>query len=809
MKEKAFQTLPGERALPICIALLAVLGTFLLGVARGDYVLTFVVFISATLSLYITDFKHFFLLSQRLANVAAIIAVGFTMLEFFRVESEEQLLAISRLLVYLQVVLLFQKKTIRLHWHIALLSLLQVVVAAALGISPFFGTVLAVYGVLAILTLIVFHLHTESRRYLDRSHASWQQQEKTKLFSIALPVSHYTNSSTSPLGRFHQDGSGEPLSRDIKGIVKSLFMAVFVTSVVSLIIFTFMPRVGSKPWRSSALRGARMTGYSSVVTLGSFGEIHQNTEEVFQVKFVDSKTGFAFLPEVDPYMRGSILTRYVRGRWSHHRGYVPGDQERLPTLPDGKRHVRQEMTLQPMDESVVFSVYPAVEIEKGPVAYDADLQQYSRYPRALSESQITFSLGTTGFSGTRQISLNPEKSSLITSGSLFTLLSLPPTVRGKVSLPNTRRIAKQVLEEANIKPMDDPVAACKELEKYLRDSGKFAYTLNSTRVDQTLDPVEDFILNMHEGHCEYFASALVLMLRSQGIPARIVIGYQGGDWNPVGEFYQFQQLHAHSWVEAFLPRRKIRKHVKKLSDYTYGGWLRLDPTTGNFASGAETKRTFFSGIKDIGQYAARVWTRYIVGMNSQRQQEAIYEPIVNGIKSMMDPATFFQHIYRSITSVFKAIQNWLGGRWVSWRGGLIASAACTVLLILFYIGRFILRLIKRLFGKSDTSDEYAFSMVPFYRELELILHKHGMERKQGQTQQEFASEVSQTIQHNHSLSGNTASNESAVRALPAKVAKAFYRVQFGKIVLSDSEKQLLQTDLASLDQFLCENSKQA
>ena len=69
------------------------------------------------------------------------------------------------------------------------------------------------------------------------------------------------------------------------------------------------------------------------------------------------------------------------------------------------------------------------------------------------------------------------------------------------------------------------------LEIYLRDSGEFGYTLEMNVVDPSLDPVEDFLVNRKEGHCEYFASALALLLRSIDIPARMVNGFKGGDWN--------------------------------------------------------------------------------------------------------------------------------------------------------------------------------------------------------------------------------------------------------------------------------------
>ena len=87
---------------------------------------------------------------------------------------------------------------------------------------------------------------------------------------------------------------------------------------------------------------------------------------------------------------------------------------------------------------------------------------------------------------------------------------------------------------------------------YLRESGEFSYSLKMDVADPTIDPVEDFLVNRKAGHCEYFASALAMLLRSVGIPARVVNGFKGGDWNDLAQILYVRQKHAHSWVEVYL-----------------------------------------------------------------------------------------------------------------------------------------------------------------------------------------------------------------------------------------------------------------
>src|SRR5262249_57566678 len=79
----------------------------------------------------------------------------------------------------------------------------------------------------------------------------------------------------------------------------------------------------------------------------------------------------------------------------------------------------------------------------------------------------------------------------------------------------------------------------------------------------TENPLEDFLFRYRSGHCEYFASSMVLLLRSQGIPARLVTGFLGGDYNPFEGYTIVRGSNAHAWVEAYLPG---------------GGWQIFDPT---------------------------------------------------------------------------------------------------------------------------------------------------------------------------------------------------------------------------------------
>ncbi|MHB8868034.1 MAG: DUF4129 domain-containing transglutaminase family protein [Thermoleophilia bacterium] len=130
----------------------------------------------------------------------------------------------------------------------------------------------------------------------------------------------------------------------------------------------------------------------------------------------------------------------------------------------------------------------------------------------------------------------------------------------------------------------------------------FTYSLETPRGDG--HPLDVFLTQTKTGYCEYFASALALMLRSQGVPARLVAGYLGGDYNSTGSYYLVRQLSAHTWVEAYIPGR---------------GWLRLDPTPpdqGPAAPGTvESPSSAFLAM----DWVRLKWDSLVLGYDLERQ----------------------------------------------------------------------------------------------------------------------------------------------------------------------------------------------
>src|SRR5262249_11460949 len=119
-------------------------------------------------------------------------------------------------------------------------------------------------------------------------------------------------------------------------------------------------------------------------------------------------------------------------------------------------------------------------------------------------------------------------------------LQLPATLSARIPA-----LARQLTAEAR-----DPADAARRLTAFL--SREFRYTLTLEKVSD-LDPLDEFLFVRRAGHCEYFAAALAVMLRAVGVPARVVNGFQQGEWNPHGRYFIVRLRDAHSWVEAYLP----------------------------------------------------------------------------------------------------------------------------------------------------------------------------------------------------------------------------------------------------------------
>ena len=141
-------------------------------------------------------------------------------------------------------------------------------------------------------------------------------------------------------------------------------------------------------------------------------------------------------------------------------------------------------------------------------------------------------------------------------------------------------------------------ARLEALELELRTG--FSYSLSHTR-SEDVDPILDFLTTNRSGHCEYFASAMVLLARAAGIPARVVGGYRVTEYNPLGDYWVVREKNAHAWVEAWVPGK---------------GWTTYDPTPGGSAAASSDGRSsVMAAMLDL------VFSGWLVGWTPDARRE--------------------------------------------------------------------------------------------------------------------------------------------------------------------------------------------
>lgn len=774
-----------ERKLAIRMAALAVFASALLGMGQGDFSRPLLILAAAVASVYFTDFKKLFWLNRTVANVAAVGAVALSLLDFAQFDRHQQLLAISNLLIYLQVVVLFQQKSVRIYWQLLMLGLLQVVVAAALNFSVLFGALLVVYLFLGLTTLSLFFVYREALRYLP------EPAEDAKSASAAPPWTGTLGGA--PEARVSTRGRGQmaALARRMGLLGISLRMGA-LTLLVTVLVFLCVPRFGDSAWRGAALQAGRTVGFSQEVELGALGAVAANPDLVMRLQLIDEQTGEPFQLRGEPLLRGAVATIYQDQQWRRAAPRYREEYEPLSPPPRGRPLVRQKITLEPLDEPVVFAIQPAYASGDHAVVRRAPDRSQLVRPDELQGSQISFELATTGVVNGAQRSFVPRAEPPgFRELARLKQTPKPKTPGGPDPLAGLREIARQQVERVGVPP-DDHYLIAHTLQSFLRVGGKFRYSLEGQVRDPRLDAVEDFVCKHRVGHCEYFASALVLMLRSRGVPARLVLGFKGGEYNRIGEFYQIRQLHAHAWVEAYLAPDKMRGRRLASGGAPHGGWLLLDPTPGS----EESLSSAASVLATAGQlfdYVEMLWVANVVGMTAEQQKRSIYQPLENSalglLRKLSGPAGRAGSWKTMLIELGRTVWNWFRGNWFSWRGGLAAMAICLVLAALYrWVAVPALALLRRL---TPARRGTAAPRVEFYRRLEALLARHGYRRLPGQTPREFAT-----------VTGGQLAESAALRAaapLPRRLVEAFYRVRFGHRPLTSAETAEIGRTLDELE----------
>jgi transglutaminase-like putative cysteine protease len=302
---------------------------------------------------------------------------------------------------------------------------------------------------------------------------------------------------------------------------------------LALALFVLFPRLPGPFWALPAPGSGARTGLTDQINPGDISSLARNDEVAFRVRF----SGASPVP-ADLYWRGPVLERFDGRRW---RTQPESLRDGLPPLASpvvarpGQRVYDYEITLEPNQQRWLLPL-------EAPLRWDAPESRLAPTLELLNRKPVSHRMAWTGRS--------------VSAGSFRDPREPDPVNRQVAGGANPRAVAfARELRRASSSDRD-------YLRRILRQfrEEQFFYTLEPPPLGD--QPVDDFLFRTRAGFCEHYASAFALLARAAGLPARVVAGYQGGERNPVADYWIVRQSDAHAWAEVWLD----------------GRWFRYDPT---------------------------------------------------------------------------------------------------------------------------------------------------------------------------------------------------------------------------------------
>ncbi len=790
-----------KRLIQITLFVLAIVSSSLLGMGLGSSRLVVIAFVGATLGFVITDLLRLFRIDGVLANIASVVILFLAMKDFFSEDSTGKLVSVANLLVYLQTVLMFQEKTPRLNWQILVLSLLQVVVGTIFSLDLEAGMLFLFYFLVAGTAMLLQAIYTET---VD-------VERRNRRVAGRMMRDSEISAGDSPLMFF--DPGDAPRSH-LGGMICHLMLWISVATAFTSVMFYLVPR-HARPWFGPTIIEASSAGASKSVDLDERGVIEMSNQLMFRVSFTDVASGKPFdITGNPPYFRGLALSSLViennKTNWRAphdrvHRGLYQG----LPTYRSRGVPVYQTISLEETTDPLVYGVMPFFQANDTPeelsFCHEVSALTRSNASQRMNAAPYKYTAGTIVDEQGRFCRAWPYLSNSVTRQSPMYddqpqhewLTQMDPS-----RYPSLVGISDQIASE-NEAAGGDRLSLLRKFESYFLKPGQFRYTVDFRTVkrDEKLDPVEDFVRNHRSGHCELFASALTLMLRRQNIPARLVVGFHGADYNQLTGSYLVRAKNAHAWVEAYLGPEDCPPEMVERGEAGRGGaWVILESTPVAIGAADGSMR---DGALDL---ARTVWDDYVLGMEgeSQESRSAIslsmfnflaYLDLENWESEFRNKTKFvrgrnFKYVVmgllgllmfaiwmRAVRKVHQPSRE--ANRKIGRLRRLVAGA---------------LSLIAPGLGAWMMEGRNANRPTAFYQRMIDLLESSELHREPSQTHREFATEVAGHFQ------SHPAAN--LIQSTVKEVTELFNEVRFGRVELDEELCEQIELSLMELKDAL-------
>jgi protein-glutamine gamma-glutamyltransferase len=597
------------------------------------------------------------------------------------------LLSAVHLLIFATVVRLYSSRTTRDFIFLALLSFAAMLASAILTVSTSFLISLALFLCLAVSSFVGLEIRRSS-----------------------------AGAVTPPL---------DPASPAARRLQRALALTSFLVAAGALLlgglIFFVLPRVTVGYMSAFNLQPSLVTGFSDNVRLGEIGLIQRSNEVMLRIQVQGDPARAENI-----HWRGMVLTNFDGRSW-----FTPAPRPAIIT-PNGSGTF--ELHAQPLPPGSFFLLRYSVQME--PISTDAlfvaanpaaiwgrfgsgvgirygriGLREYLLLDRTDSILDPQHAAIPMQYDGASEVPLVlPQKLRRISADYpediRDTYLQLPPLD------PRIPALAAQIT--ANAQTPYDKAAA---VERYLRS--QLGYTLDLSDMRRR-DPLSYFLFVKRAGNCEYFASAMTVMLRTLGIPARYVTGFLPGEYNDLARDFIVRASDAHSWVEVYFPQY---------------GWITFDPTP----PGNSENNGLFARLGMYWDWFQLNWNEWIINYDFAHQI-SLARSVGNSSRRWTDQVQDYYHAKRRATiNLLKSWQARLSGSPYSLPGALVFL----ILLLIYFRGRAMGGFVAvRWKLRAHRTGQLSADLAVFeYRKMLRLLERRGWRKSEHQTPLEFAASI--------------------------------------------------------------------
>jgi transglutaminase-like putative cysteine protease len=510
--------------------------------------------------------------------------------------SADLLAAGVHFLMILMVVKLFNLEQRRDYLHLYAISLMAILGSAASTTDLWYLPVFLAYLLMGVWTLLLYQLTKEA----DPGHNMPSLSE-----GVAI----------TPKGR-------QQVTSELFWLANGLAVGALCLTV--LIFFT-IPRVSAGFGQKGSGEGLRTSGFSETVDLGMIGPIKRDPGIVMRVELPD-RTG---LQSDRFYLRGMAYDRYDGKSWttrlSHRRALAESPAGTFTVRHVSSRSprplgqlIRQTILLEALDTAVLFAApYPeSVSGQFLAIQSDPTGAIYLPFP---TSSRIEYTVHS------RPATVVPAD--LQFQPALYTEVFSQHFLQLPESSERVEALAREITGSKT-----SAYEKAQAIEAYL--SRNYRYSLDISPGKQTR-PLEEFLFERKTGYCEHYATAMVVLLRNVGVPARLVTGFLATEWNEYGNYYLVRQRDAHAWVEVHLPN---------------SGWVTMDPTPAVSEPVGDSQ--WFAASRVIDTLRLR-WNRFFVQYNAA-DQLAVVRGLKEGTTVVRDRA------WSSVSSFFAPVGDLAG-----------------------------------------------------------------------------------------------------------------------------------------------------